>query len=56
MRQNSFGLHYVAEAQNPDVLLSAGQLSFQKVPPQKNYVYVSLVEGWMASKKINLLL
>ncbi|MEO6132897.1 MAG: VPGUxxT family thioredoxin-like (seleno)protein, type 2 [Saprospiraceae bacterium] len=41
----------LAEGQSPDTFLSPGQLAFLQVTPQKNYVGVSLTEGWTASKK-----
>lgn len=41
----------LADGQNVDVFLSPSQLAFLKISPQKNYVGVSLTEGWMAAKK-----
>jgi len=41
----------LSEGQNPDVFLSPAQLDYLKVMPQKNYVGVSLQEGWASAKK-----
>ncbi|MBK9983541.1 MAG: thioredoxin family protein [Saprospiraceae bacterium] len=41
----------LAEGQNADVFLSPSQLAFLNVSPQKNYVGVSLTEGWAAAMK-----
>ncbi|MEP6794558.1 MAG: VPGUxxT family thioredoxin-like (seleno)protein, type 2 [Saprospiraceae bacterium] len=41
----------LAEGQNADVFLSPSQLAFLKVSPQKNYVGLSLTDGWNSGKK-----
>lgn len=41
----------LAEGQSADVFLSPLQLAFLNVSPQKNYVGVSLTDGWNSGKK-----
>lgn len=41
----------LAEGQNADVFLSPSQLAFQKILPQKNYVGLSLTDGWIKAIK-----